>query len=226
MNNSSHPRLRTTLLRFLTHNFWLKLLSILFAIVLFIVVRTDKEIVFARSVKIKIMTLPHMTVVGGKERTLEASIKVQSSVFALPPSEAELAGKLDVLSALPGHMTFRVSRENFPHLGKKYILFFENPYLDIQLDNLVEKELPIKPVLLGQPEGGYVITGVHLVPDKVTVKGASHEVGPLVALRTLPLQVEGLKSSLVLSTMVDKQGKENLVIPKDLVQVHIEVKAQ
>jgi YbbR domain-containing protein len=183
-------------LKILTHNFGLKILSLLFAIVLFFIVRTDKDLSFEKIAKIKLITSPNMIIIGPSERSLDLIIRQQSSIFSVSPSEVQLTGEIDILSETPGRVRVKISRENFPHLPKHYTVFIERPYLDVDIDKIQEKILPIQTVLKGDPQNGFMIDSVKVVPSHVKVSGARQELARTQNLFTLPIIIEGIHRNL------------------------------
>ncbi|WP_397600183.1 hypothetical protein, partial [Silvanigrella sp.] len=131
-------------IKLITNNFWLKVLSVLFAIVIFFIVRTDKDLSFEKIARVKLITSPSMIILGQKERTLDVTIKQQNSIFSISPTDMELTGEIEIISETPGRVRVKVSRENFPKLPKQYAMLIERPYIDVDIDKIQEKVLPIQ----------------------------------------------------------------------------------
>lgn len=208
----------------ITRSFWLKLLSFLFSVVLFFIVRTDKEVVYDRMARIKITTAPSMTVVGPSEHFLNVSVRVQNSLFSVPPTDAELSGEVSVLASLPEKISVKISRDNFPYLPKQYALFIERPYFDVEIDKLAEKNVPVQVVLKGEPAAGLGIGKVLVVPDQVRVAGGKQELATLESLVTQPINIDGIQNTLTSLVPMDINEKSSLKIPVSSVQVVVSVK--
>lgn len=198
------------ILGFITHNFLLKFLSFVFALVLFFIVRTDKETVMEKIVKVKLVTLPGMTILGSNERYLNATLKTQNAFLSSPPTENELSGEVDITSNITGKINVKITKENFPHMPKNYFLFIDKPYIEVEVDKLVRKSLQIKPVIIGQPANGFVISNVKVNPEKVVFSGANHELSQTEFINTVPIDIEGIDKTLTTDASFDVGEKASL----------------
>ncbi len=214
------------LIGLITRSFWLKFLSLLFAIVLFFIVRTDKEVVYERMAKIKIVTLPNMTILGSNERFLNVSIRIQNSLFSIPPTENELSGEVDISTENPEKINIKITRENFRHLPKHYSIFIERPYIDIETDKLIEKTLPVQVVLKGEPAAGLIIAKVAVKPEQIKVSGARQELLRLDTLNTLPINIDGVSNTITTLVPLDVGDKTSLKLPTSSVQVVVNLSSK
>ncbi|APJ04396.1 YbbR-like domain-containing protein [Silvanigrella aquatica] len=191
----------TTLVRGLfktiTNNFWLKVLSLLFSIVIFFIVRTDKDLSFEKVARIKLVTSPSMVILGAKERALDVTIKQQNSIFSISPSDSELTGEIDIISETPGRVRVKVGRDSFPNLPKQYAMVIERPYIDVDIDKLQEKILPIQAVLKGEPHAGLMVDQVKVTPSHIKVSGARQQLARTQNIFTLPIIIEGINKNLI-----------------------------
>jgi YbbR domain-containing protein len=219
--NSESVSLFKTLVGLVTRSFWLKFLSLLFAIVLFFIVRTDKEVVYERMAKIKIVTLPNMTILGANERFLNVSVRIQNSLFSVPPTDAQLTGEVDILTNNAEKISVKVNRENFAHLPKHYSIFIERPYIEIETDKLITKELPVQAVLRGEPAPGLVVSKIDVKPELVRASGAKQEIAKLDAFTTVPINIDGIKNNFTTLAPLDGVDKTSLKFPFSSVQVTV-----
>lgn len=207
------------LVRLITRSFWLKFLSLLFAIVLFFIVRTNKEVVYERMAKVKIVTMPNMTILGSNERFLNVSVRSQNSLFSIPPTDSELSGEIEVSTTNPEKINIKVTRENFTHLPKQYTLFIERPYVEIETDRLIEKTLPVQVVLKGEPAAGLVISKVTVKPEQIKASGAKQELLKLDTLNTIPINIDGIANTFTTLVPIDINDRNSLKFPTSTVQV-------
>ncbi|MES2613840.1 MAG: CdaR family protein [Bdellovibrionota bacterium] len=221
--NNAPPSFFKELIRLVTRSFWLKFLSLLFAIVLFFIVRTDKEVVYERMAKVKIVTMPNMTVIGSRERFLNVSVRIQNSLFSVPPTDNELSGEIDVSTTSSEKLNVKVTRENFPNLPKHYTLFIERPYIEIETDKLIEKTVPIQVVLKGDPLPGLAIAKVTVKPDQIKISGAKQDLLRLDTLTTLPINIDGIGNTFTTLIPIDISDKNSLKFPVSSVQVVVDL---
>lgn len=207
----------------ITRSFWLKFLSLLFAIVLFFIVRTDKEVVYERMAKVKIVTMPNMTVIGQSERFLNVSIRVQNSLFSGPPSDSELTGEVVLSTSTPEKMQIKVTRDHFLNLPKYDTIFIERPYIEVEVDKVAEKVLPIQVILKGEPATGLMISKVTVKPDQIKVSGAKQELNKLDTLSTVPINVDGMSKNFTTLVPLDIGDRNSIKLPQPSVQVVVEL---
>jgi len=72
------------------------------------------------------------------------------------------------------------------------VIAFSPPNILIRLEELVERSIRVKPVLMGTPAPGYQIRKVILTPDRVTVIGPKSYLDVLDFVNTEPFSIEAL----------------------------------
>ncbi|MGY3805266.1 CdaR family protein [Pigmentibacter ruber] len=191
------------LFKLITNNFWLKVLSFLFSIVIFFIVRTDKDLTFEKVARVKLVTSPSMIILGQKERTLDVTIKQQNSIFSISPTDIELTGEIEIISETPGKVRVKVGRENFPRLPKQYNMIIERPYIDVDIDKIQEKILPIQAVLKGEPQPGLMVEQVKVTPSQIKVSGARQQLARTQNIFTIPIVIEGINKNLITDANIE-----------------------
>ncbi|MBX9703927.1 MAG: hypothetical protein K2X39_07210 [Silvanigrellaceae bacterium] len=209
------------LFSFIRNNFWVKILSIFFAIILFLVVRTDQNRNFDKLAKLKIIPPQNSVVIGGQERYVEVKFTLQNSIFATPPSEEELIGEIDLTHESAGQLRYRVTRENFPKLDKKYSIFIERPILDIELDVIHSRNLPIKVLTIGNPIEGLIVDKIISTPQMIKVTGAKKYLRNLDYLNTEPISIQNINTNLNTTALIAFEKKTPLTLSQNLVSVEI-----
>ena len=203
MNSQENSSFFKIIISKITNNFWLKILSLLFSIVIFFIVRTDKELSFEKVARIKLITSPSMVILGPKERTLDVVIKQQNSIFSVSPTDAELTGEIEIISETPGRVRVKVSRDSFPRLPKQYAIVIERPYIDIDIDKVQEKVLPIQAVLKGEPQVGLTVESIKVTPSHIKVSGARQQLVRMESIFTMPVIIEGINKNLITDANIE-----------------------
>lgn len=189
--------------KLVTNNFWLKVLSVLFSIVIFFIVRTDKDLTFEKVARVKLITSPSMIILGQKERTLDVTIKQQNSIFSISPTDIELTGEIEIISETPGKVRVKVARENFPRLPKQYNMIIERPYIDVDIDKIQEKILPVQAVLKGEPQAGLMVEQVKVTPAQIKVTGSRQQLARTQNIFTIPIVIEGINKNLITDANIE-----------------------
>jgi YbbR domain-containing protein len=100
---------------------------------------------------------------------------------------------IDLSKAVPGKQSFIITRENI-HLPKEIHLLDASPSsFELTLAKIIEKELVIKPQLVGKLPDGLKIRSLEVTPEKVKVLSpASDEMDKLISLTTTPIYLNNI----------------------------------
>jgi YbbR domain-containing protein len=229
MMGESHeaPGVRRFLWGLIAHNFWLKVLSVAFSIVLFFSVQTEETREYTKAARLKIITDEKIMVLGPQERAVYVTVKLSSSLFARQPDDNELTGELDVRNQKPGRVRLRLSSDNFPALdSKRYNLIIHDPWIDLDLDNVMNKEVQVRVPVEGRPRDGFVVEKVIVNPEKVHVVGAKRELQKLVELSTSIVNIDGIDKSFSARSKVVIDDNSSIHVKDDWVQVQVAVGPQ
>lgn len=205
----------------LFENFWLKVISLVFAAVLFVIVRTEQVREFSVTGKIRIITNNEMVVVGAKERAIELQVKLPNSLFSLPPNDDELTGVLDLSEQAVGRIRVRLSRYNFPNLDERYSVTVLDPWIEVDLDEVITKAVSVRAVLQGLPAQGLSIERVIVNPEDIQVKGARTELESLETLSTSPVNIDGIDQNFSAITKIALNDTSSLSVASDKVNVQV-----
>lgn len=206
-----------------TRNGWLKLISLVFAVVLFLIVRTQQVREFTRVAKVRIITAENVIVIGPQERAVDVTVRLPESLFSRQPTDEELVGEIDVRNERVGKLRLRLSRDNFPGLDKRYALVVHDPWMDIELDALLRKRLAVKAVLQGLPKDNLEIERVVVDPDEVEVIGARRELSRVESISTSPVNIENIDKNFSSLTRLVLDDFSSLRVKDDKVNVQVVV---
>ncbi len=227
-DNQEHESFVEKLWNLIFHNFWLKMLSLTFAVILFLSVRTEQVREINRTARLRIVTNERMMVIGPQERAVDITLKLPNSLFIRQPDEHELMGELDVRNQNPGRVRVRLSSENFPSLDKdkRYSLIIHDPWIEIDLDNVQTKSFDIRVPIEGRPRDGYAVERILVNPEKVEVAGAKREISKLGALTTSVINIEGIDKSFSSRTKIVVDDNSSLRLKDEWVNVQVVVTHQ
>lgn len=204
-----------------SHNGWLKLLSLAFALVLFLIVRSEQVREVTRTARLKIVTAPNVMVVGPAERGIDVTIKMPHSIFVQQPTDSDLVGELDVSRQKIGKLRVRLSRENFPGLDKKFALVIHDPWLEIELDNLVKKRVAVRAILQGLPKDGLSVERVIVEPRDVEISGARREVSRIDTISTSAINIEHIDRNFTSLAKLALEESSSIRVSHDKVNVQV-----
>ena len=114
---------------------------------------------------------------------------------------------LDLDGARPGTSTFRLGADYFnPPRGIR-IARISPSVVNLKLEAIAERVLPVAPRLEGDPLQGYEVTGIEVSPEKVKVRGPAPEVEKMAAVETEPIDLTGASGQKVRDVRLRMEGK-------------------
>ncbi len=154
----------------------------------------------------------------------------------LDPETLKVA--LDLQGARAGTSSFRLNPDSFnPPRGVR-ITRISPSVINISLDSIAERSLPVTVPFAGKPPFGYKVARVEVSPETVNVRGAASELARMASVDTLPFELDG-RTSITREMRLGLAGK-SLTSSPDRVTVsvaleeermvrefdHVEVKAR
>jgi len=107
---------------------------------------------------------------------------------------AQLAAKVNLANAKPGEQTHAITEENLQLPKGVRLLDSEPSTLVLSLKEIVEKEVIVKPQLVGRPPEGFQIVSVAVSPKSVRVLSPAEEEGNKeISVMTTPIYLENIR---------------------------------
>ncbi len=96
------------------------------------------------------------------------------------------------------------------------------PVIHLRLDPVIKRALPVGVRFAGKPSAGYKIEETVVQPESVSVQGPADEMRRVSFIETLPIDVEGIRSSIKRMVRLSTDGKPLSFTP-DVVSVAITI---
>jgi len=114
---------------------------------------------------------------------------------------------LDLDGARPGTSTFRLGADYFnPPRGVR-IARISPSVVNLKLEAIAERVLPVAARLEGDPLQGYEVTRVEVSPEKASVRGPAGEVEKMVSVETEPIDLTGASGQKVQEVRLRAEGR-------------------
>ena len=118
----------------------------------------------------------------------------------------DLKVSLDLDGARTGTSTFRVSADSFnPPRGVR-VTRISPSVVNVKLETVAVRALPVTVRLGGKLPGGYRIARVESQPETVKVRGPANEVNNMTAVETVPLELDGVKGQTTRDVRLSSAG--------------------
>lgn len=138
---------------------------------------------------------PTLVMVGEKQQEVRLHLAgPKSDLDASSP--AQMAVKIDLSKSVPGRQTFIITEDNIRLPRGVNLLDVTPESLTINLAEIVEQELPVKPQLVGKLPAGLKIRALHIIPSSVkALLPADNAKAKKFVLTTTPIYMEGISDS-------------------------------
>ncbi len=186
--------MRAALRKLFLHDTLLKAVSLVLAVVLFVVVRGDKDAATSAFVKV-IYKLPTDRVLVS-DPTGELKIAIRgpwTRVTRFDERQVE-AVVIDLQNTPAGEFRFTEEQIRLP-VGLR-LSSIAPASVPLRFEPRVEREMPIQPIVEGEPAPGYRVGQKFAHPSKVTVSGAKSVVDGLQRVVTTPLRIADARSKV------------------------------
>lgn len=205
----------------LFENWLLKLISLAFAIVLWFFVMSERKLEVAHIVPLEYTGLSQELMIANE---VPNSVAVRISgpralQMNLSPGDISLSVDLKGLSA--GMTSFKRLEENLNLPSGLKVTRISPSYVDVKLERIREKEVPVRLVLNGHPATGFQVAETLVSPEKTLVTGAESELKSVSEVMTESIDLTGVRESFSQTVALSYVG--NYTKLKDIKTVDAQV---
>jgi YbbR domain-containing protein len=198
--------------RWVLHNFWLKILSLLLATGLWLAISPDQELAeVAVRVPIEFQHVPpHLEI--SSVTIPDAQIRVRGPERLIRSLRTtDIHAELEMGDARPGERTFDLTAQQIRHDRELHVVQVVPGQVHLSFDTRLTKEVEIHPRVTGTFADGDQIARIVVDPQTIKITGPQHHVEAVDAATTDPVDATGTRSRGTFVTMV--------FVPDPLVQV-------
>jgi YbbR domain-containing protein len=202
-------------------NWLLKFISLAFAVVLWFFVMGESRMEVNHIVPLEYENLPPKLMIAS-EVPNSVAIRIsgpRALQMNLSPGDISLAVDLTGLSA---GVTRLEESLNIPS-GLK-ITRISPSYVDVKLERVREREVPVRVVMTGEPAIGYIVKSSKAVPGKVAVAGAESELKGVSEVVTEGIDLTNVQESFSQAVAISYIG--NYTDLKETKTVEVQVVLQ
>jgi YbbR domain-containing protein len=120
---------------------------------------------------------------------------------------------LDLDGARPGTSTFRLGADYFSPPRGVRIRRISPSIVNLKLDAVAERVLPVAPRFEGNPLQGFQVSRVEVTPESARVRGPAREVEKMVSVDTEPIDLAGASGQKVRDVRLRAEGKPLSLVP-------------
>lgn len=196
-------------------NIWLLLFTLMTSVSLwfFITYKGQSEMIVEASLEYK--NIPRGLEIS-RQNIKKVNLNIRGHerlIKNLSPSEIRII--IDLSTAKHGDNIFYFDKDNVTIPKAIKVLRIEPTFVKVTLDEYVSKTLPVKALLVGSPEKGYVVESIKITPPTVTIEGSKTEVSTVRLIKTEPIEISGLDSNITINARLSNNGKNIKIEPSE-----------
>ncbi len=198
--------------RWVVHNFWLKVLSLLIATGLWLAISPDQELAeVAVRVPIEFQHVPaHLEI--SSVTIPEAQIRIRGPERLIRDLRStDIHAELELGDAKPGERTFDLTAQQIRHDRELHVVQVVPGQVHLSFDTRLTRDVEIHPRVTGNFADGEQIGKVVVDPERISITGPKHHVEMVDAATTDPVDASGTRTQATFVT--------NVYVPDALVQV-------
>jgi YbbR domain-containing protein len=213
------------LARLLRH--WeLKLLSVIFAVGLWLFVATEDRGTELYTVPLDIVDVPpglQVTEIGPE--TVDVRVEGRRSVLSrLPPSD--LRARIALKDAGPGELTVPVQPQNVAAPRSVNVVRVMPAYVRLTLEPVTRARVEVTPRVVGRPAPGFRVARVDVEPRQVEIRVTGWNARFPPAIETAPIDIEGARETVRREVLLAAPPGAALVEGPERAAVTVEVTPQ
>jgi len=210
----------------LLENVLIKLVSILFAVILWLYVNSRGGTEMEITVPLELQNMPARLVVVG-DMIDDVTVRVRGRERVLQEiTSRPIHAVLNLTGAREGENIFFLDPSAIAVPSNVQIARINPRRVTVRMEALQKKEILVTADLSGNPAAGFRISRVEVLPPSISVEGPRSVVDPLSHLATEPVDVSGARKSIDREVRVNLLGKELRVDPDKPVRINIHIVGQ
>lgn len=213
------------MVKLLSENWTLKLLSLAFAMILWMFIMGERHLEVGYTVPLELQKLPKDLIIANQVPSL-IDVRISGPrTLLMKVSPNDISISVDLSDLKPGLTSFKRLEERLNLPSGMRVTRVSPSFVDIRLERRREKSVPIKVVLAGDPDPGYRIAGLSATPEKVRINGAEGELKIISEVMTEPIDLKGVTESFSqIIPLVYERTYTNFVDEKTA-EIHVVIEA-
>lgn len=209
----------------LTENLTIKIISIALAVFLWFFVTFKGQTETSIDIPLEFKNTPYeMEVFRQSVKKITVSISARERILK-EISQSDIRVIIDLSNVKLGENSIPITKSSVKLPRGFEILRIDPSTVKIFVDKKEQKNVPVKAIVNGRPEKGFVISSIDTVPSSINIEGAKRELDRIRAIKTEPIDIEGIKENLTIQVKIDPEGKI-FRTDKDSVYVTVKIRRQ
>lgn len=205
----------------LVSNWGLKLLSLVFALLLWLFVMGEQKAEVGYTVPLELKNLPVELVVANEVPSL-VDVRISGPRTLLSNIQSSsLSMSVDLRGLQAGLTTFKRLDQNLNIPSALRVSRLSPSYVEVKLERIRQKTVPVRVVFDGQPADGATLDQVIIRPETVVIEGAESEVRAVDSVVTETIDITLAQESFTLTLPIDFRGTYTTLKEQKTVEVEV-----
>ena len=213
-----------SLKHWILHNWFLKIVSLFLATLLWAAVSNEASSEIGLDVPLEYRNIPpQMEITGDMINTVQVRLRGSSRVIK-DITAKDVATTIDLAKMRTGEKIVALSPQNVQALFGAEVIRVNPSSVRFTLERTVVKTIPIVPTIVGQPSDGYEVGQLLVSPSVIEVDGPESRVNTLLSIATVPIRLDRRQSSIELMADLDVPDPQIRLQRPSPVNVKIEIR--
>jgi YbbR domain-containing protein len=205
-------------------NWLLKLISLAFAIVLWFFVMGESRMEVNHIVPLEYVNLPEGLMIASEVPTSVALRINGPRALQVNLDQEDIALRVDLKGLSPGVTSFKRLDETLNIPGGLKITRISPSYVDVKLERVRERGVPVQVVLTGDPAPGFLVKSASAAPDRVVVIGAESEIKTVTEVATEGIDITNVQENFTQTVALSYVGNYTDLKETKTVEVKVVLK--
>jgi YbbR domain-containing protein len=193
--------------KFFLENLGLKIAAVLVSVVLWIFVTSRGQSEISIDVPLEFKNVPaSFEMVNHSVKAISLNVKGQERIIKnIRPSDIRVS--IDLSKARKGESVYYIHREEIKLPHGVTVTNINPSSVKVVIEETITKTVKIVPVVVGEPEKGYYVKSVEVMPQHVVIEGIRSEIGTLKTIKTEQIDMTGMNETFTQDLKLDLTGK-------------------
>jgi YbbR domain-containing protein len=207
-----------------THNWFLKLISLILAAMLWMLVATETSSEIGMDVPLEYRNIPtQLEITGDTTSMVQVRLRGSSNVIR-DISAKDVSTTIDLSKMRPGEKIVPLSPQNVQAPFGAEVIRVNPSSVRFSLERSLTKTIPVVPTILGQPLDGFELGTVMVSPSKVEVEGPESRLNMLDSIATVPIRLDRRQTHIEQSADLDVPDPQIRLLHPAPVSVRVEIR--
>ncbi len=173
-----------------THNWHLKLISVVLAAMLWMLIATETSSEIGMEVPLEYRNIPaQMEITGDTTNTVQVRLRGSANILR-DVSVRDVSTTIDLSRMRAGEKIVPLSTQNVQAPFGAEVIRVNPSSVRFNLERTLTKLVSVVPTIAGQPAEGFEVGKVLVDPGKIEIEGPESRVSTLESIVTVPIRID------------------------------------